>query len=427
MANAMLSESLMQKTSRRYHASLEVYCERSSHTSFGARGAELDSREYAHTTGYAVRVLSNKRMGFTSFEREKDFERAVTSARKLSQKQKPDSYYFPPSVRPVFSSSFFDSRAENLDTSELLERLKRMLDAVENAHVEPIQSALSVHATRQELWNSEGLFITQRFSKFSCFSHCSFKGSEADDAFSSWKWGFSPEEVAEHAAFLAKAMHAPRPLSSGNYPVVLDIRALQPFLSLFLGFHLDGESQAKHLGHWKKGSQALPSSLSLYDDPLLPEGEHSAKFDDDGFATKKQALLEKGAVRSFLFDLVSSVKYRGKPGNGFRFSYEAPPKASFSNLVLEGGELGDAVSECGNGVYVSSFLTSGANGVTGDFSFPLLVAFRIRNGQLAEGIRGAMVRGNFFDVLKNAAFEKKPEYRFGLKAGRMKTNLKVVS
>ncbi len=422
----MFSESLLLKLARKHRVSLEAFVQSAQNTSFLAKGGHVEARDHSRSHGFAVRVIAGKKLGFASFEKEGELEPAVVRALASAKAQASADYAFPSGVH-ADSRAYFDARSENVPDSEFVDSVEEMVRGIAKTKSRCIQAGLSVALESQELWNSEGTLIRQKFSKFSALAHAAYKDSEADDGNSSNSYGLDLGGLARNAGTWAKGMQGSKKIAPGTYPVIFDVRALQSLLSLYFPFHFDGESHRKKLSKLSPGAPLLPAGISIYDDPSLPEGEHSAAFDDEGFAMRRQALVSKGKVAHFLYDLTTAAKSGVSGGNGVRASYEAPPHASFSNLVIEGGTVGDAVAECKNGLYVNSFLTSGSNALTGDFTFPLLVAFRIRKGEITHGVRGAMFSGNVFDVLKTARFEKRPEYRIGIKSGRMVADLKIVS
>ncbi|MBU1198176.1 TldD/PmbA family protein [Candidatus Micrarchaeota archaeon] len=422
----MISESWLVKLAKKMRASLEVFEESSQHTAFTANGTAVENREHVRSRGYGVRVLKGRRMGFAAFERESDVEDAVRMASRLAEKQEPADYYFAGKAR-ARSQAFFDARVNQLSEADYMQRVESMRDRVIAMHATPIQTAFGTRVIQQSLWNTDGLSIQQKFSRFYAFSHCSQAGSEADDSFSSSRLSFSTDRVAANAASHAERMSGAKKMRGGTLPFVFDVRALESLFSLFLPFHFSGESFRKGLSHWKKGDGAFSESISLVDDPRLKEGENACVYDDEGVMAKRKTLVRKGRVQSFLFDGATAAKIGETAGNGYRSSFEAAPKPSWTHMTVEGGHLSNALDDVRDGVYVNSFLTSGANTVTGDFAFPLLVAFRIRNGEPTEGIKGAMFQGNVFEWLKQAAFEKKREYAHGVLSGKMRVIARIVA
>ncbi|MFH1107209.1 MAG: metallopeptidase TldD-related protein [Candidatus Micrarchaeota archaeon] len=418
------TEDDLLKESRRTNAEIELFVQSSSSAVFSSKSARASARDFSYSKGHAVRVIRSGRMGFASFEKEKEFRKSVDAALRLSRQQEKAGYFFASRARAV-SRKFYDPAAADAGYSDLLANVESM-DSGHSRGVVGIVNLSGRTRTSQLLLSSEGARVSQEFSNFFAYSHCSSGGAEGDHAQSSSR-PFDAGPVARTAAAAARAMRAPVKPASGVIPVVFDARALHSLFELFLPFHFSGESFRRKLTRLREGGRFLADGLSLLDDPRVPGSENSAEYDDEGFKTAPLPLAESGAATNFLFDMRTAVRCGKKPGNGVRASYSSQPQPAFTNAVVEGGRLPDAVSECRRGVYVTSFLTSGANDVTGDFGFPLLTAFEIRNGELGRGLKGSVLRGNFFEVMRHAGFERKRE-RFGnLVSGRAAFRARLVS
>lgn len=443
----MIKESAISAYSRRLDCQIELFRESSNSRVFSAERGRVHSKDYVAGLGYAVRTIKGSQMGFYSFEREAEFGSAVGKAIRLGKFQEKAGYFFP-ALRGA-SKRYFDKRSEDFGNFAMHE-LEGMLNAQEEMGVLSVQNIFGASTTSKVLMNSEGGNTESKSSLFFAISQCGFRDTEADDSISCAKFNFSPSKAAANAAKFARASAGAKKIREGKTEVIFDIRALHQLLPLFMPFNFSGESVRKNLTKLRIGEMFAGRNISITSDPSMAGGVRPAEFDDEGFACKKTRLVENGRVGSFLFDMQTSAKIIGemgtkpggrigksggkkegiqinpKPGNASRGSFNSPPGISFSDIALEGGDANDLVSECTKGIYINSFLTSGANPVTGDFAFPLLVAFKIENGQPVHAIEGAMIKGNFFALMRRAKFERETETYNGLDSGRMACELEII-
>ena len=153
----------------------------------------------------------------------------------------------------------------------------------------------------------------------------------------------------------------------------------------------------------KLDEQALDSAVTLYDDPLAERGPAARPADDEGVASARLALIEQGVVRGFIYDLETAARAgRRSTGNGTRGIF-GKPRASYSNLILEGGSLARAELLGGmrEGLVVDDLIGVGQGNVaSGAFSHPVALAFRVSNGEIVGRVKDAAVAGNSFALLR---------------------------
>ncbi|MFH0971316.1 MAG: TldD/PmbA family protein [Candidatus Micrarchaeota archaeon] len=413
------------RLARKYRCEIEFFSTAEKGYMLSSQKKEVHSKDANFTSGFAVRTIRNKRLGFYPFESAAEAESAVRRALKLGELQEKAEYYF--SGENGKSGKYYDRKCTNFQNWGI-EELEGMLDMHERQKVESVQNLIGATASTDLLIGSEGGMVETKSTSFFAASQCGFLETEADDSFSSAKFSFDPSEVALNAAKFAKASADAKKINGGTREVIFDIRALHQLLQLFLPFNFSGESYRKKLTKISKGAEFASENISIIDDPLMANGTRPSEFDDEGFKSTRRRLVERGVVDSFLFDMRTAAKMKGeKAGNGARPAFTAQPMVSFSNISIEGGKEPDLVTDCRRGIFINSFLTSGANPVTGDFSFPLLIAFKVEGGEPTNAIKGAMMKGNFFGLMKTAQFERETAVYNGLRSGRMMCELEIIS
>ncbi|MBI5224246.1 TldD/PmbA family protein [Candidatus Micrarchaeota archaeon] len=421
----MISQEKISNLSRKMDCSLELFSEKSKTTSVFFEKDGMHSKESIFREGFGIRAIKNRKIGFCAFEREDDLEKSAKIALKLSAFAAPFDYFF--SGMDGRSEKFFDKKALGLKDWAPIE-LESMLDVHKEKNTTPVSNIISCAITLDLLMNSEGGNVEKKASGFSAMSQCGYREAESSDAQSGAKFFFSPRQIAKNASDFAKSSVNAKEILGGKKEVVFDIRAIYELFGLFLEYNLSAESLRKKITRTSIGMEISPGNISIYDDPTLENGALPCEFDDEANITKKTALIGKGAVRSYASDMATAAKMGGKISrNGFRHSFETPPSISFTNISVEGGDALDLAMECKNGIYLNSFLTSGANSVTGDFSFPILIAHEIKNGEIGKPVKNLLMKGNFFELMKSAVFERKTEIYNGLKCGKMKTELEFIS
>ncbi|MEQ1570941.1 MAG: metallopeptidase TldD-related protein, partial [Myxococcota bacterium] len=142
----------------------------------------------------------------------------------------------------------------------------------------------------------------------------------------------------------------------------------------------DGASLQQGRSFWaeslRTGAAVVHERLQIVDDPLLPRGFASRRWDGEGIASKARPIVEGGRLVNPYVD----TTYARKLGR-------APTTGSPSNRIVGTGarDLAAIVTDSPDAVLVTSWLGGNLNPTTGDFSFGL------RGNLVSQGAQGAPV------------------------------------
>jgi PmbA protein len=173
--------------------------------------------------------------------------------------------------------------------------------------------------------------------------------------------------------------------------VVVDNRAAGRLVSMLLGPLSAGALQQKRsFLEGKIGQQIVSPLITLTDDPLVPKGFGSRKFDGEGIAAKPRAVVDAGVLKSYYIDTYYGRKLKMAPTSG-----------SPSNLVWKLGSKSqkELLSDIKDGLLITGFIGGNSNGGTGDFSIGV-VGFLVRGGAIAEPVSEMNLSGNHLEFWK---------------------------
>lgn len=152
------------------------------------------------------------------------------------------------------------------------------------------------------------------------------------------------------------------------------------------------------------GKKVANPCVTIIDDGTLPDFWGTLSYDDEGELTKRNVLIDKGIVTSFLVDKKNAKRMNHRvTGSGRRESYKYAPTSRMNNTYLDNGKdnIEDMIKSIEFGLYVKSIVGGEVYPNTGDFNFGVDEAYVIRNGKIAEMVVGASLIGNIKDVLKS--------------------------
>jgi len=209
-------------------------------------------------------------------------------------------------------------------------------------------------------------------------------------------------KAAERAVRMLSAMRAP----GGRMPVVISSNAGGTMIHEAIGHGLEADLSQQGLSVFsgRIGSRVASDLVTVIDDSTLPGRRGSFVFDDEGSDSQRTVLVEKGILRSYLYDKLSALKDNAaSTGNGRRESYRHRPIPRMTNTFIEEGEMEPEaiVRSLEKGFFVEKMGGGQVNTVTGDFVFDVQEGYLIEKGKKGEPVRGATLTGNGPEILKS--------------------------
>ncbi len=213
----------------------------------------------------------------------------------------------------------------------------------------------------------------------------------------------SPEDVGRIAAQRTVEQLGAKSIPTCEAPVIFDASAARDLLGTLIGC-LSGYSvyRGSSFLREKSGQRIANERVTIVDDGRKRSGLGSKPFDGEGQPTRRNILVERGVLKSFLLDSYSARKLGlATTGNAARHAGSAPSAAP-TNLWLEpgAGDLEVLVGGMDRGLLVTGMFGHGFNPVTGDFSRGAR-GFWIENGVRAFPVEEITIAGNLGEMLTN--------------------------
>jgi len=209
----------------------------------------------------------------------------------------------------------------------------------------------------------------------------------------------SPEEVAVLAARRAVRNLTAAPAPAGVMTVVLAAEAGGTMVHEAVGHGLEADLAEQGLSIYadRIGERIASPIITVLDDATVPGRRGSFSVDDEGTAAQRTALVDRGVLKGYMYDLRLGMKM-GRPstGNGRRESYGHPPIVRMTNTMIAPGETApeEILRSVDRGLYVRRMGGGEVNTVNGDFVFEVEDGCLIERGELGSAVRGATLTGN---------------------------------
>jgi len=214
-----------------------------------------------------------------------------------------------------------------------------------------------------------------------------------------------PEEVGITAARRAVQMLGAVKAPCGAMAVILSSEAGGTMIHEAVGHGLEADLALGGLSVYsgKMGEQVASPLITVIDDGTIPYKRGSAFFDEEGSPTQKTILIEKGILKSYMYDRLSAMKDNSaSTGNGRRQSYKFKPIPRMTNTMIASGRSDPEkiIHSLEKGLFVKKMGGGQVNTVNGDFVFEVTEGYIIEKGSIGAPVRGATLTGNGPEILK---------------------------
>lgn len=240
------------------------------------------------------------------------------------------------------------------------------------------------------------------------------------------------EATAREAARVAVTMLGAKPCPAGRMPVVIDNGFGGVIFHEACGHGLEATAVARNASVFagKMGQQIASPLVTAIDDGTIPNGWGSAEMDDEGTPTARNILIENGILKSYLVDRLNGRRMGAAlTGSARRQDYRYAPTSRMTNTFIANGKSTpeEIIANTEFGLYAKQMGGGSVDPATGSFNFAVLEGYMIRNGKIAEPVRGATLIGKGDEVLRDIDMVgnnlKRAQGMCGSKSGSIPTDV----
>ena len=212
------------------------------------------------------------------------------------------------------------------------------------------------------------------------------------------------DDMGKEAARIAVTMLKADLCPGGRMPVIIDNGFGGVIFHEACAHSIEATSVAKKASVFtdKLGEPIATPIVNAVDDGTLPGVWGSINVDDEGAPTRRTTLIENGILKSYLVDYLNGLKM-GMPstGSGRRESYRYAPTSRMTNTyILPGKDTPEEIiADTETALYAKKMGGGSVDPSSGDFNFAVLEGYMIRNGKIAEPVRGATLIGKGHEIL----------------------------
>jgi PmbA protein len=384
--------------------------------SANVRMREIENLKEAGSRGAGLRILIGRKTGssYTSDLSAEGIDLMVRQAIELADITTDDPHAGLPDPdefgKLEGDLGMYSEDVATLDTALKIETAKRAEEAALSADPRIANSegaSFDNHVGRHIFANSRGFVGDYRSS------YCSLSTSPVAKDGESMERDYwytiardypgleDPEYVGRTAAQRAVRRLKAVKVETQKAPVVFEPRTARSLLdNIFDAVHGMSVYRQESFLAGKLGEKVAGDNITIIDDGTLPGLFGTSPFDDEGVASRRTVVIERGILKSYLLNTYAARKLGMKTTGNASRGLAGNAGIGHGNFYLEKGvqTAEQIIAGIPNGFYVTELMGFGVNIVTGDYSRGA-AGLWIRDGELAFAVSEVTIAGNLKDML----------------------------
>ncbi len=393
----------------------DIRLERSSITTVAWRGRRLEGASTGTDEGGTVRCLNHGYgWGYASFNRLDDLESRLARAHELSLAVRPPSpvELAPSPVREEFLQAALTDDPRDVPLLEKRRYLEHLNGEMLRCDRRIIDTQAAYRDEVTECWyvNSEGTALSQVRPDVTLSALAVARDGgvleravESMGARGGWSSVRDQDDLFRVAARRAVGLLDANLVRSGGYPVILDPRLAGVVAHETVGHLCEADTQlddavAAELA--APGRRLGSEILTIGDDGSVVGLRGTLPFDDEGTPPSNTLLLQHGVVVGRLHSRETAARFGERPtGSARALSFRHPPLVRLTNTYIANGSgtFADLIRDVKHGVYACDAVGSRHRGDS--FSFTAGHGYMIRDGAIAEPVKGVVLAGFVTEIL----------------------------
>jgi PmbA protein len=409
-----LTEKLVKKSLSLGADAAEVFLESNRNLSVQILNSEIDTIEEASSQGVGFRVFVGGKMGFSHFNdfSDRSLENTISKAVAFARLSTPDeNNVLPDDMGVTAIDMLFDP---GIAAEPMEKKINMALDleklAMKTAGITKSSGAgYGEGETEIFIANSNGLLKNYKSSG------CSLGVSVVAEKENQKNTGneycsrvffsdlLSPEEISSVAVQKALELLDPVMIATQKAAVIFDPDVARSLIGGIITA-INGErvlQGASFLKDFLNKPFASPL-LTIIDDGTRPKSMGSAPFDGEGVPTGKNVIVEKGLLKSFIYNTQAAKRAGVKStGNASRGGFSSLPGIGTHSIYLQPGNstVNEIIAATRKGLLLREVTGYGIDPVSGNFSGGASGLW-IVNGEIAHPVKGVTIAGKALDILK---------------------------
>lgn len=305
-----------------------------------------------------------------------------------------------------------DDRIKNVDISWLIEFVEKVVDMVKEVDRRVSANFVGVESSYMRKWIGNSYEKPMFFDKTIFYVDLSVKAVEnsCENYYSNYYVAptlkeFNVGEFVENTVNVVITTMKSKSIDTGVYNVVFMPRVFASILKILLAPAIRADQVQKNRSplRGKLFSEVFAEDVTIVDDGSAPNMIGSGVFDDEGVATTRKIVVDKGMLITYLYDTYTAyIDNRESTGNAIRYGLSSPLVPDITNLIVVPGRvlIEDIVRDVGEVIIVYSTIGEWLSSfVNGNLSASIVNGVYVKNGVYVHGVKNVVISGNLYKFL----------------------------
>ena len=383
--------------------SLELYIVKRYNLSISLFQGQIDSFTNADTYTIAIRGIYHGKMGYAYSEKNDRttpqylIDQVKENAKVIDNDEVPNIFK---GSEKYFKKNVYNPTIVKIPTETKIALLKEIENGIKNSDSRITESTVSYEESIEEieLLNSYGLKLKNKSNYVVIYADAvandngEIRNSYDFRIFTNFN-DIDPDAIIKKAVQNTLSQFGGKPCASGKYKAVLSPKVTASLLGFFLT-NVEAEQIQKNTSLLKdKLNQLICSKKVTIQENPLTKNAFFRYFDDEGVATYNKKIVEKGVLKTYLYNLTTAAKDNVSSTVGI----------GTVNIVLKPGRKTEEelFAKVIDGIYITDVqgLHAGMNPKSGNFSLQA-AGYLIKNGKKADAVSLITIAGNLFTLFK---------------------------
>ncbi len=389
---------------KKYNLSdLELFSQNTSSHKISFTANKLKQTESTYTSGNALRLIKNKKFGFSANYGRCNLEEMLNQALEASSFSKEINFELPDKIH-----KFEEIKTNKESLSSYIEKGKEIIEEILSQAPNVLTDiSFEINDIKEKIENSKDLNYSYSKELYS-FSINIKETLENDffDIYTAFVDGRFPDcrtyanELIQYYELSKKHSR----IKNGSFPVLFTSKAAKELLEI-IELALNGKQINQKSSPWHNmlGKKILSELITIRQDPAF--GYMARSIDDEGSQIKPLVLINNGILENFYFDLSTGrdAINRTSTGNGFKSSLTSQPEPALLNMIISAGSssINKIIKDINYGLLIDQTMGGLTTNISGDLSVNVDIGFLIEKGEITGRVKDTMVTGNIYSALNN--------------------------
>jgi TldD protein len=396
----------------------ELYFEDATSANLIMENGEIEERVSSNGFGVGLRLMKDLQSAY-AYTSDISKKNLMKLAKDLSGAFSSNRVITVPDIKKVRLGKEINPTDSPMDLVPLKEKiamLKDVNDTMAKVDKRIIRTKVYLMDGKKvvHIFNTDGRYVTDVRNRTRLYMICiasengrfetSGEGPGACDGLSFFTDKIKLKEIAVETAKGAITLLSAGECPSGKMPVVIGNGFGGVIFHEACGHPFEASAVSKKLSvFWDKlGKQVANPIVNAVDDGTITNAWGSGNVDDEGFPSERTQLIKDGVLVNFMVDQFNGRRMNAKQnGHSRRQNYKFEPTSRMTNTYIDNGPhtVEEIIKATPYGLYAKKMGGGSVNPATGEFNFTVSEGYMIRDGKIAEPVKGAALVGKGDEIL----------------------------